>query len=104
MIYFLALSSIKIQPKLSMSEMERLQNLDLLDCKFVDFLMFSDYMIAPKVIEPFLEDRNKNYINEINIHLALRKLNLFVEMSDKRLIYQIGNYMKNFEFNSVLNL
>ena len=87
-----------------MSESERLQNLDYLDCKTVDFLMFSDYMIAPKIFESFLEDKNKNYVNEVNMHLAMRKLNLFVEMSNKNLIYQVGNYMKNFEYDSVLNL
>jgi len=98
------ISAIKIQPKLCMSEKERLQNLEFLDCKYVDFLMFSDYMIAPKVFELFLEDRNKNYVNELNIHLAIRKLNLFLDMSDKTLIYEIGNYMKNYEYNNVLTL
>merc|ERR1711957_774915 len=100
----MGLNAVKIQPKLGMTESERLQNLDFLDCKTADFLMFSDYMIAPKVFEPFLEDKNKNYVNEINMQLAMRKLNLFAKTSDKKLIYQIGNYMKNFDYESVLNL
>merc|ERR1711957_488247 len=100
----MGLNAVKIQPKLGMTESERLQNLDFLDCKTADFLMFSDYMIAPKVFEPFLEDKNKNYVNEINMQLAMRKLNLFAKTTDKKLIYQIGNYMKNFDYESVLNL
>ncbi len=101
---FLVISSIKIQPKLALSESERLQNIDFLDCKYVDFLLFTDYMIAPKVFEQFLEKADRNYVNEINIQLGMRKLNLFADISSKKLMFQMGNFMKHFDYDMVINV
>jgi len=100
----LVLSSVKIQPKLALTENERLQNIDFLDCKYVDFLMFTDYMIAPKVFEQFLEKKDRNYVNEINVKLGLMKLNLFADVSSKKVMFQMGSFMKNFDYETVVNL
>lgn len=66
--------------------------------------MFIDYMISPKVFEQFLEKTNRNYVNEINIQLGLRKLNLFADISSKKVMFQMGNFMKNFDYETVVNL
>ena len=98
------LSAIKIQPKLAISESERLQNLDYLDCKYVDFLMFTEYMITPRIFKTYLERKNKNFVNEINIQLGLRKLNLFADISSRKIIFQMSHFVKIFDYENIITM
>ncbi len=100
----LVLSFVNIQPKLSLSENERLQNMDLFNCKYIDFLIFIDYMISPKIFKPLLEKINFNLVNEMNLQLGLRKLNLYMDIKNKNLIFQMGSFMKNFDYEAAVNL
>jgi len=68
--------------------------------------MFIDYMLSPKVFTQFLESKTKNYVNEINLQLSLKKLNLFADISkkNKNIIFKVGHFMKKFDYENVLNM
>lgn len=66
--------------------------------------MFVDYMLAPKAFSPFLERKNRNAINEINLQLVFKKLNIFADLQNKKLLFQMGHFMKNFDYETVLNM
>ena len=85
-----------------MSEKTRLSTLDSLNCDYVDFLLFFDYLIAPKCFKPYLIDKDRNFVNELNMKLVLRKLNLYAEFSSKNLVYTKGIMLSNYEYENAL--
>lgn len=72
------LSEISIIPKLTTSERLRIQGLESLSsCEFINFLVLLDYIIAPKQFKTSIID--KVLVNEVNLLLILKRLNLFVD-------------------------
>ena len=97
------INEFQIYPKLSISERLRLQLFDSLTCTYVDFLLFFEYMLAPKAFKKFLV--NKNFVNEVNIVIIMRKLNLYVNYQDQQTEYSyIRDGLQRLDYESVVNV
>ena len=69
-------NDILSHPPLSIYEKNKLQTLDSMNCNFIDFLYFVDYMIGSVVFRAYRTDNKKNFVNEYNLLLGLKKMNL----------------------------
>ena len=80
----------------------RLAAFDYVSCDYVDFLLFFDYLISPKIFKPFLIDKARNFVNEMNLKLLMRKMNLFSDLGSKNLVYSSGIMLSNYDYENVL--
>ena len=80
----------------------RLAAFDSISCDYVDFLLFFDYLISPRSFKPFLIDNERNFVNELNLKLVMRKMNLFTDLDSKNLVYTSGIMLSNYDYENVL--
>lgn len=96
------INQFNMYPKLSVTEKSRVQSFDSLNCQYVDFLMFFDYMIGPKVFKQFLLDSNKNFVDEIHALIVMKKLNLYAEINQRKVEYTSGTLLTHYDYESIL--
>jgi hypothetical protein len=82
----------------------RVQNLDSINCEFIDFLLFFDYMIGPKEFVSILSEKNKNFVDELHLMIAMKRLNLYADINQRLSEFRIGPLMNKYDYESVLNL
>jgi hypothetical protein len=75
--------------------------LDSLTCRYIDYLYFFEYMIAPKAFRKFLI--NKNFVKQSEIIIVMRRLNLYVQYQDNQSSF-IRDGMNKLDYESVLNV
>lgn len=88
-------------PKLSAEEFIKVQNLDSINCPFVDFLLFFDYMIGETEFSAYTLDLNKSFVDEVHLQLVMKKLNLYAGFM-QNLGTPSGTMFNNYEYVSVL--
>jgi hypothetical protein len=80
------------------------QNIDVLNCNAVDFLIFIDYMIAPETFKPFMVHKDRNFIPELDILLVLKKINLWTDINQRLFTFIPGSLMHSYDYESVLKV
>lgn len=90
-------------PPLSFQEQARLANLYTSNCNSIDFLYFVDYMISDLVFKPYINDSNKNFIDEVHLLLGLKKLNLYTPEHDYTMTGNSNKLANGFDYNSAVS-
>jgi hypothetical protein len=98
----LDINQFNIYPKLSVSEKNRLQTLDTTNCRYIDFLMFFDYMIGPKVFKQYALQSKKNFVDELHIIILMKKLNLYADVNQRKFQFTIGPLLNNYDYEAIL--
>ena len=96
------MNEIIVHPKLAVSEKIKIQEFDQLNCEAADFLLFFDYMIAPRCFKPFATVSKKNFISEIHVLATLKKLNLYAEVNERKFEYQGGAVTNSYNMDSIM--
>jgi hypothetical protein len=75
----------------------------MIPCNYVDFLLFFDFMYGPKIFKPYLVNPAENSVEEINIMIVMKILNLYSEINVKRFQgFSVRNGV-NFDYEPILN-
>jgi hypothetical protein len=99
---YIVINQYQVYPRLTLSETVRLQNFDSLLCISVDFLIFFDYLIGPKVFRPYII--NKSFVDEISIIMTLQKLNLYASVQQNRNYSFIMGNKVNYDYEGFLKM
>ncbi len=79
-------------------------SLDSLNCSYMDFLLFFDYMLGPKCFKLYLLESNKNFVDEIHLLLVLKRLNLWADINQRKFIYSSSVLSNNYDYESILEM
>lgn len=101
---YLVVNDYNIFPRLSITEKLRIQNMDSINCQFIDFLLFFDYMIGPKEFANLLSENNKNFVDELHLMITMKRLNLYADINQRLSEFRLGPLMNNYDYESILNL
>lgn len=95
-------ADLHTNPELSLEERNKLSTLANLNCNFMDFLFFFDYMIASYLLRPYVNEINTNYIDELHLLVALKKLNLGTGDIDNIMYNNIKKMNNLFDYDSAI--
>lgn len=93
-----------INPKLTTREKTRIQTFDTIPCKYVDFLLFFDFMYAPKMLRRYLINPDENYVDEINLQITMKIMNLYSDINTKNFQGILGTNSVKFDYEPILNV
>lgn len=85
-----------------MIEKNKLIKIDELDCAGVDFLLFFDYMFNDSAFKPYVSYSFKTFVNEINMAIVLKKLNLFTTPDQLQIGLFNGLKQINYDYETII--
>lgn len=94
------LNKLNIYPKLTISERNRVHNIDSLTCPYMDFLLFFDYLIAPKAFKQFII--KNTFVDEVHLLVTMKRLNLYAVVDQRKFNFISDPLLNNYEYNTVL--
>lgn len=89
---------------MTLNQKIRIQHLDSINCSFIDFLLFYVYMIGPERFKRFALTTNKDMIDEVQLRVVMKRLNLWVDLNIKAFSYSTGILVRHYEYQSVMTM